>query len=124
MDGRLQNCFIARPLSLFQQSNSNQPHQRIEPEQRFHYHMNRGGQVVAPSGVTQLVCENRLELSRCEMFGDALREDKDLPEDPKYPRLHAQRCAHRWYRQTELQWRCHSQGCSDAPPMPPPCQAL
>jgi hypothetical protein len=47
--------------------------------------MNRSGQIVVSSGVAQLVCKDRLELSRRELFSDTLRKNEAGPENPKIP---------------------------------------
>ena len=57
-----QYLFIARTLAFCDESRSDPPHQRMKPENRFDQHVSGCGKVVSTAKMTQLVCENCLEL--------------------------------------------------------------
>ena len=60
LQGKPEHFLIAGALLFFDKSALNEPHERMKPEQGFHTHVNRHGQVVATPGMTQLMGQHCL----------------------------------------------------------------
>src|SRR5262249_18056830 len=57
-----------REFALVQHARSDPPHQRMEPKDRFYYHVYGGEDIVSAAHVTHFVSENRTELLSIQMF--------------------------------------------------------
>jgi hypothetical protein len=74
----LQHLFVTGTFALESESRAYPPDHRMKPEQDFHHDVHQRTQIVLAADVTDLVCEDRVELG----IGKAFRQ----PEGPQEPR--------------------------------------
>jgi hypothetical protein len=82
-----QDLFVTSALPLPDHPLPNPPDQRVEPEDRFHDHLDGGGEVIPVSEVAKLMCDDGLQLRRRQPLEDAFRQQQDGTEDPENTRL-------------------------------------
>jgi hypothetical protein len=99
----IQHFLVARTFALVDKTRADPPHERVEPEERLDDHVDRGGQVVAPANVAELVSQDRVELGGGETLEDRGRQKKDGAEESDHPGLQADRSGHDGHRRVDRQ---------------------
>jgi hypothetical protein len=79
--------FIASEFALFGQSLSNPPQGRVEPKQCLNNHVDRKGEIVASTDVTQLMRDDGVKLRLSKMFAETLGQQEDWNEDSENARF-------------------------------------
>jgi hypothetical protein len=59
----------------------------MEPENRFHQHVESGRKVIPPPNMTEFMRQNCIEMIRRHALRDAFWQEQYRPENPKYPWL-------------------------------------
>src|SRR5262249_1950330 len=81
------DLFVARPLAFVDETALDPPGERMEPEHRFHEHVDGRRQVVATAHVTEFVHDDRVELGPREPIDDAVGQDEHGSADADDARL-------------------------------------
>ncbi len=81
------HVFVARLFAFGDEPGAEPPDERMKPERHFNQHVERGGQVVAPTHVALLVRQNRPQLCGGEPLFDSCRQQKHRPQDTDNARL-------------------------------------
>ena len=81
--------FVAGPLALLDHPGADPPDHRVEPEQRLHQHMQRGGEVVAAAQVAAFVRHDGLDLGPGQML-----EQRRGNQQHRTPDAHQSRLQH------------------------------
>src|SRR5262245_64422132 len=84
---RLEDGFVARRLTLRGQLSSDEPDDRMEPEDDLDDRVQQRQQVVAPPRVLPFVLEHGVELRRRELALDARRKDDRVTPESDHARL-------------------------------------
>ena len=79
----LQHDLVAGLLALLQKARPDPPHRRVEPEDRFHHHVHRGCEIVAPANVADLVGDDGAELRGAEALFNPMRQQQHGAKDAK-----------------------------------------
>jgi hypothetical protein len=82
-----QYFFIAGSFPLLDQAGSQPPDQGMKPEDRFHCHMYRGGQIVPPPHMPDFVGKNSLQMRVPKVLGDRRRPKQDRTDNAEDTRL-------------------------------------
>ncbi len=74
-------------FALFHQPRFQPPDQRVEPEDGFHHHVDRGGQIIVAAHVAQFVGENGFQVRIFKAFGDSFGPYQNRPGDAENSRF-------------------------------------
>ena len=88
---RSQDVFVAGPFPFVNELTSDEPHERVPPEDHLHDHMDGCGEIVVAANVAELVGNDSRELTRCQVALDVGRYQEDRTPQSTDARFHQTR---------------------------------